>query len=89
MTLKFLEDIGKAVTSPFEHLGHSVGKLGKDVGNTFMKGIGTIHDDVKGITKGAFSLGKDVTGGFQQLTSPIGLIVIGGIIVVVLIATRQ
>ena len=89
MTLKFLEDIGHAVASPFVHLGQGVEKLGSSIGKEFKKGITTLHDDVKGITKGALSLGKDVTGGFNQLTSPMNLLIIGGIVVVVFIATRR
>lgn len=84
MTLKFLSDIGHAVSSPFEHLGNSVSNLGKDVKGA----VTTIHNDVKGITKGAYSIGKDVSGGFNQLTSPVGLIVIGGIIVLILFARK-
>lgn len=84
MTLKFLKDVGDAVSSPFKHAGKGVEGLFKSSG----KVVNTLHDDVKGITKGAFSLGKDVTGGFNQLTSPVGLIAIAGIIVLVLVSSR-
>ena len=77
MTLKFLKDIGHGITAPYENLGHTGSKV-----------VNTLHNDAKGITKGMYSLGKDVTGSLQQLTSPIALIVIGAVIVVVVMARK-
>ena len=64
--------IGDTITSPFKQVGSIVT---------------TAHDDIKGITKGVYSITKDVSTGvstsLQQITSPVGLIsiavVIGGI----------
>ena len=84
MTLKFLKDVGHVMAGPFVGLGTSAVHLGQSVEKDIVKGAGTVHDDIKGITKGAYSLGKDITGGLNQLTSPITIIAIAVVVVVVL-----
>ena len=88
MTLKFLNDVKHEVTSPFKKVGNGGKNLVDNIGHSGSKIVNTLHNDAKGITKGMYSMGKDVTGALDQLTSPLGLIVIGGIIVVVLLARK-
>ena len=82
--MKFLDDVKKTVTSPFKNVNHSVSKVYNDSRSV----VSDLHDDAKGITKGAYSMGKDITGGINQLCSPVGLIVVGGVICVVLLSRR-
>lgn len=89
MTLKFLEDVGKTVSSPFTGLAQSTVNLATTTEHHIVKGAGTVADWGKGITKGAYSLGKDITGGWQQLTSPVGMIAVAVIVVGALILTRR
>ena len=67
-----------------KHFGHGVGKVIEAPFKGVGKVVHTVHKDVKGIFKGAYSMGKDISGGIgtglKQITSPIGLISIAAII---------
>ena len=89
MTLKFLQDVQNAVTSPYRSIGNSVTHLAKDTRHGISKGANTLVGWGKGVTKGTYSLAKDVTGGFKQLTSPVGMIAVAVIVVGVIILVQK
>ena len=68
-----LKKAGETLISPVTNTSHGIEKI-----------VGTVHNDIKGVTKGVYQIGsglsKDLGTGITQLTSPVGLISIAVVI---------
>lgn len=71
--LNSLKKVGETVISPVKDARHGIDKI-----------VGTVHNDIKGVTKGVYQIGSglanDVGTGITNLTSPTGLIAIAVVI---------
>ena len=95
--MNFLKGVEKSVTDPFETIGtgaknvvDGIGHSGSKVVNTLYNDsksvVSSLHKDAKGITKGAYNLGQQGIGVFDNLTNPMTIMVIGAVVVVVLLS---
>lgn len=88
-----LKYVGTAIVSPIKNGAHGVGKIIGSGYSEIKKGATTIHNDIKGITKGTYKiasgLSNDVGTGISNLTSPIGIIGIAVIVGAVLLISMN